>query len=366
MLIKEFNDFNSLESIKDQWDSFVKKEKPEQWFFHSYEWYRNWWETFGTHRRPLVLLAYDDEKIVGIATFYLERTFYLGLYTNLIKLMGNEHSPKNSLIIKGNEKGILAVLLNHLISSNKKALIYFEDLPGNDDISINIIEYCKNKSIDHKERVSRITSIIRINEGWEEYIKSRRFDKFYKKVRQVENKVKALNSIDIVKCHSRSELMNCFELLKSVSLNSWQGRKGSSFCATSTLFNYYYKIAELAAAAGILDIKVLKIDQIPVAYTFGINMDGYYYAYKKEFDNNYINNSPGIYLDIIGTKEAFENKYKIVDMLGYKTFDKERWATDFIEDKRIFIYQGVNAKLIKYIDFNARNAIKRIIGKYNG
>lgn len=361
MEIKEYNDFSSIQVFKEQWDTLVKRTKPEEWLFYTYDWYKNWWEAFGSPITPVMLLVFENNDLIGIAPCGLSKVIKYGIPIQQIALLANEHSPKNSIIAKNNNPDITYNIIQYIIKSYPGVLVYFEDLAESDPIYNDIINYVNNEKLTAKERVARTTAIIDITGDWAGYLKNKT-----KKYRTYTRKIEKEYQADRFKLKSYRDLEEIPEFIRIgqlISAHSWQGSKNTSIFSKKHLKRFYNRVAELAAKEGMLDILCLFNKGMPIAYLFNICINNTVYLIKQEYDSRYSSLAPGFYLDLVIIKEAFARKMKCVDMLGFATPYKERWSTKLNKDARIFIYQSRSTKLVGFIDFTMREFMKNILRK---
>ncbi len=359
MEVKEFNDFKSIETYKENWDALIKSEKPEQWFFHTYDWYKNWWSAFGGQIKPVILLVFEAQELIGVAPCGLSSVTKFGIPYKQLSLLANEHSPKNTIITKGNSYDIIDTIIKALMNDYPDSLIYFEDIAKGDPLYQNIVKYKVSNNIDIRERVARTTAVINIKSDWAGYIqqKAKKFRTYTRKIaRDYQN-----NGCVIKHYRSLSEIDDFFKQGQIIANHSWQGDKHSSLFSQEHLMRFYHGYVELSASEGILDILCLVNQTGPIAYLLNIQINNNLYLIKQEYDSRYSHIAPGFYLDLVAFQEAFTKQLKVIDMLGFTTNYKERWATELREDTRMSLYQNRRAKLMGFFDFNMRNLFKSII-----
>lgn len=361
MEIKEFNDFESIEDHKKQWDALVKCEKPDQWLFYTYNWYKNWWEAFGKRIKPVIILVFEKEKLVGIAPFGESMVSRFGIPIQQISLLANEHSPKNSVIVSYSSFDAVNNAMEHILNKYPKALIYFEDIADDDPAYTNIMKYVGSNKLNARERVARTTAVIEIKNNWVGYLKEKT-KKFRTYTRKIERDYKETN-YSLMHYRKPNEISEFFKQGQKIAAHSWQGEINTSIFSKEHLKLFYYGFVELAASEGVLDILCLFNQNEPIAYLFNICINNTLYLIKQEYDSRYYQKAPGFYLDLIAFKESFDKQYKTIDMLGFTTDYKKRWSTELKKDARVYIYQNHRANIISFIDFTIRGTIKKIIRK---
>ncbi len=69
----------AFDELEDEWNQLL--ERADTHVFQSFEWQRTWWKYFGGNGRLHILAFRDEERLVGIAPFYISEVQLYGLYT---------------------------------------------------------------------------------------------------------------------------------------------------------------------------------------------------------------------------------------------------------------------------------------------
>lgn len=117
-------DKSDFYQLRTDWNKLLKKSK-EPHIFHSWEWLYTWWEIFSNDEDELIILSiYDDNEIIGLAPFYLQKT----LFSKSLKSLG-EGEPLNESVSthyqdiicsEESKDAVISSVTNYLNENNTK------------------------------------------------------------------------------------------------------------------------------------------------------------------------------------------------------------------------------------------------------
>src|SRR5689334_4088250 len=79
-----------FDAIRGEWNALLDRSICDSVFLR-WEWIHTWWDVFQQNKRLFILTARDENRLVGLAPFYIENTGSLSLRT--IKFCSEELSP---------------------------------------------------------------------------------------------------------------------------------------------------------------------------------------------------------------------------------------------------------------------------------
>jgi hypothetical protein len=120
---------DTFKRLRKQWNSLLQQSRQKS-FFLRHEWLYTWWEVYGdTDARELfVLCFYQDEELVAIAPFQVEKKFPNYLFTGkVLRLLGQgEHwketvvSEQQDVIVKTGFEFVILEQLKHFLCKNRR------------------------------------------------------------------------------------------------------------------------------------------------------------------------------------------------------------------------------------------------------
>jgi CelD/BcsL family acetyltransferase involved in cellulose biosynthesis len=86
MRITEVNNLNDFASLQDAWNDLLQRSSHT--VFSTYEWLFTWWRHFGNNRHLIILLAEEDNKLIGVAPLMYSIHSVFGLRQGKIEFVG--------------------------------------------------------------------------------------------------------------------------------------------------------------------------------------------------------------------------------------------------------------------------------------
>lgn len=117
MKIEIFNDYETLQDLKEKWDRLLIESGCP--IYMSYTWGRIWWKHYGKNKRlSLYLFSDENDKLVAIIPTYVETIRLLFLKMKVLRLVGANIPPKlfGLPIREGFEKEVLKLFLRETLS----------------------------------------------------------------------------------------------------------------------------------------------------------------------------------------------------------------------------------------------------------
>ena len=99
-------------------------------------------------------------------------------------------------------------------------------------------------------------------------------------------------------------------------------------------FEFYREMAQAFGPRRGFVIRILTVDEKPIAGTFGLEFDGIYYSLQIAHDREFSRSSPGTYLEGLEMEECFGRGYREYEFLGGFLNNKSRWTIDVSVSRR--------------------------------
>ena len=111
-LVTETHDLHALEN---EWNSLYAKSGSSN-IYLSWDWLTSWWEVYGKQRKLMVLLARDQNELIGVVPLLLRNFKYFGT----ISVRRIEFLSTGELVSETVCPAFMSMLLN---SGNPRALV---------------------------------------------------------------------------------------------------------------------------------------------------------------------------------------------------------------------------------------------------
>jgi CelD/BcsL family acetyltransferase involved in cellulose biosynthesis len=304
LTIRPFADPNWATMLKEDWqelqqDSFTATP------FQTWEWMSTWHQTFGG--KPLLLLAYDEELLVGILPLILKR----GAWTTLRSMGAGPSDYLHPLIRTGHEPEAWEAFLNafHVLSpladihQISERGVTFEN-PGLENATCLVVDLPD----DFETYLSRLS-------------KSLRYD-----VRKLDKKLFAEGKARI---YEPEDLGEGLDILFEQHRKRWRSRglPGAFFGKTE---RFHREWAALARSRGWLRLRILEYEGKPIGAIYAMTFNGVCYYYQAGFDPAHSAISPGTLLVAHTIREAIGEGVKQFDFCRGDEPYKRRWQPDHV------------------------------------
>ena len=112
--IRELRTSEELQGLSNDWDRLLGA-RGEEVLASNFLWVSRWWDHLGRNRALRVLVAEDDNRIVGIAPLYIETLYRKNLVpVKVCCFIGDGLSDYGCLLASGDRAAICASFLSHL------------------------------------------------------------------------------------------------------------------------------------------------------------------------------------------------------------------------------------------------------------
>lgn len=130
MEILEINKYKDFAALKPSWNNTLRT--CEHSVFSTWEWLSTWWKHFGNDKKLLLLIAKENDRMIGIAPLmYLVQKMF-GLRMGKIEFICTPHSDYNDFILTEKSEECIPLLINHLNNLPEKwDCIDLIDIPEN-------------------------------------------------------------------------------------------------------------------------------------------------------------------------------------------------------------------------------------------
>lgn len=360
--VREVGDF---ESLRDKWDSLLKRNLLGNNVFLTWEWLSTWWKYFGGGRKLLLLLVEEGDKVLAIAPLMLTRYKLPGLGSiNKIEFVGVRHSDYNNFIVLRKETDCLRLIVDYLMDNYAGwDWIELKEIPETAENASNLEKFFSDvpHKLSLKKRVCNVCPYISLPSSFELLIKG-----LNKNMRQNLNKylrrIRKKHQVELKRFDeagfSVEDGMKFFLELHEKRWTS-KGLPGSFKSKESSFTYFHMDIAKCFAERDWLGLYFLMVDNEPCAvqYTFEYNKKVYYYL--AGFDPHYSHYSPGNLLTMFLLDRCIQRGFVEYDMMRgdepYKLF----WTSTYRKNLEIrLVREGLLGKFYSWLTWsNAANSL---------
>jgi CelD/BcsL family acetyltransferase involved in cellulose biosynthesis len=324
--VEEVHDSSALPRHADEWRALAERAS-EGGLFLTWEWVAAWLEHFRGKRPLVVLLVREGTRLVGVLPLLEERMGFWGSGRRLVGAANNQ-SPRAGVLCEGETEPVLRALLEHLSSTRRSIRLVLPVHEAQSPLAAALKVAAPGFGL--LTRFSRRSPVVRIEQGWDAYVKTRSKQTrraWQRKRRHLEQGGPLRYRVVTDPKDAAPAMADVFEIER----HSWKEDTGTSFTADPALEPFYRDLALGFAARGWLRLHLLYVNEAPVAHVFAARYRGELLAIKASYDQRSHQLSPGINLMLRLIEQAFAEGAEAVDLLG----EEARWKAEMANELRI-------------------------------
>lgn len=358
MDIIEITTLADLQALKNAWDNLVAK-YPEPALGQTFSWIYNWYVCRQQTARPYILLVKDDHGIVAVAPFVRSQIRRHGIQMNAMGLVCDEFCPEFMIAPERSDESIRAMLDHLLAKIDAWDILQFTKIKADSLDTGILIQEIDRRGLWRAEDTNSSVPYIEITPDWDGYYNSLS-SKFRQNIRRSFAKLGEKGKVSIARYSEPDEVKSALQVIFDIAKTSWQGQQGTDISAENADRVFYDGFAKNAAEQGWLDIRVLLLAELPIAFEYNIRYGDTVYAVKCGYDPKYTEYSPGVYLRRMTNEDYFKSGARKIDFMGFSQFWLSRWTETAKPHRDITVYQKKAKTCLPYmIDGMILPALKR-------
>lgn len=334
-MVIEIRPYSELLSLRDEWERLILSSYNPS-ITQSWEWMKTWWDVYGKERKLLVLCAYQDDTLVGIAPLSIgrERTSHFKcLKYKTIWFLGSGKTKDRGVVSdyldfiveKGNEKRCIKGFLEYLSNHIGWDEIILENISAESD-SLGLLQrFAKEYGLNYNIINETPTILIKLPKSWDEYLKSTSGSLRYKIKRGRKEFAKLGGTYGFVE--KKSELYKVVEALERLHQYRWSSKGIAGAFSSPEWKTFHMKLIPLLFDKGYLNLSYLGFGNEIVAVHYGFSFNNRLHFFQSGMiphQNKHVR--LGLLLHSYCIEEAIKEGCKEYDFLqigasgpGYKT-----------------------------------------------
>ena len=305
--IETITDASRFFGFRSQWNELLSTRESKSLPL-THEWVSAWWKNFGGKRKLHISCVYDDNRLIAIAPFMKEHTTYRGVPITMLSLMANGHTPYCDVIFDGAVKEqIISDILELLVNANTENIIVFTKLPETSPTYTCLVANPLAYGYRYGIKDNLVTPIIRMDNSWDEYYKSRS-RKFRKSINNKMNRYTKAPDFTIDREVITSRKQSTLNEIIEVSKHSWKTRIKNDLGSNAPGREFFFGLVDAFGEDHVVQIWIMRKAGAPVAYEFHLIFDGVVYPLRADYHEGYKKYSPGSILEYTALKALFEEQ----------------------------------------------------------
>lgn len=324
MSIEIVKNIEKFQQLKPIWDKLVSVNEFKN-IFITFDWLYTWWNNFNDEKELFILLdKNDDGEICGLAPL-----MKVGDDLRTIQFIAHGSADYSDILAVDKNKTIEKLLAFLSENKNQWSKINLTEIaaPAKTTAIITSVAADKNMNIvtsDSNICFSFINQDTRSSIDTVEFKKNRSTKRSYAHL----NKIGAL---EFKKLSDSNEIKSHLNRLFQFHINRWQDSSTTSKFLNENHRNFYIQLTENLTPNRQLVLYVLNLNQSPLAYLLGYEMNDTIYLYTIASDIFYLKYSPGKIIIHETTNYEIKQGIKIIDLAR----GDESYKTEFCNNETI-------------------------------
>jgi CelD/BcsL family acetyltransferase involved in cellulose biosynthesis len=297
-------------------------ERSEHSVFSTWEWLSTWWKHFGKNKQLLILVAEENNKIVGIAPLMYSVYSMLGFRQGKIEFIGKSHSDYSDFILTDKHQSCMNLFFDHLSNLSENWLsLELTDIPENGKSKSYLLKMANSVRFLYKCPYTLLPK------SYDSLLKGLRRKHRKELGRNLRRLEKDCFNVDFVN-YSGKNFAEGMNKLFYLHQKRWEQRGLSGVFADQSARGFNLDIARLFSKEGWLGLYSLEISSEPVAMLYGFKYKSKYYAYISGMDPSYCKYGVGNLLFLQVINNCIKDNLMVFDFMRGAEAYKYRWNTD--------------------------------------
>lgn len=336
-VVRHIRRLEEFTNLKEEWGKLIES-REQKTAFLTWEWLYSWWKNYGEKKELWLLTVWQEDALVGAAPLMLGVEKRLGLSFRHLQSLGKPNTDEWDILVLSTPDAVVQAIFNY-IKNNKNQWDSIELCELNSESSIvplikKQIDSMGIHVLPSKNEHYYIPTVASWEDYWKSLSKNTR-DSIDKRYKQGKKK----HSLEFEHIRGSDVTWQHFETIFAINEKGRYPEKYGSEQERAFLKDLVACMHEKQW----LEVFFLFMDDKPIAFDYGFNIDGKFEDWRTGYDMNYSTQAAGKILLYLMLKHQFEGSYHHFDFLRgayeYKTQwnPKEREFRTFIGIKQFHL-----------------------------
>ncbi len=283
--VKCLTGVEELEALSSQWDQLLGQSLNDSYSL-TWVWLSHWMSVYLKESRPLCLAIFDDDKLVGLAPFWIKRVRQLGLGNlKILRFIGSEEICADHLdliVSRKNSKTICAAIWEHLYGPLCKEWDIWEyNYVPSDSRVLQILRELSdkdNRCIEMGITGYTICPYVALPDTWEAYLASLSSNS-RGSLKTSACLMTQAGPLELNVCSTVDSIPVFMKTLIALHRKSWKERGQNGSFATEKFRQFHHELAGNLLADGNLFLCNLELDETPVGSFYGFEHNKVMHGY---------------------------------------------------------------------------------------
>ncbi|HUI65612.1 MAG TPA: GNAT family N-acetyltransferase [Bacteroidota bacterium] len=344
LAVCEHRTLEEFRALEPEWDALLAR-CPTRSLYMTFEWLWTWWASLGGAKRSLRILSVrEGEELVGIAPLMDVRRRWMGIPYESIEFLSAPNFAFSHLTMSGildiiapvRTEEVLDAILLHL-EGTQSGWIYMRLDPLVEDgpCARFLPELAKRHQMHTRWGAPEAAYEVALDSGWGHYVQATD-PAMHSRIASYERRFARSGRVNWEDEQSTQGPSELVKTIMDVERRSWKWAHGLSINSRG-YGGFFEAFLRLAAERGWLRLSILKSDDRPCAYLYGVKFENTVEAIKTAYDRSFERFSPGqILMGHYLRRAAAEGIHTVNLHIGAGEY-KSRWATREREYRVLFL-----------------------------
>jgi len=321
--------------------------------FYTSEWALAMQSAYQTSSKPLLLLGYEGEELVGVASFATDPA---GQHVNFLSATTADYC--DFISCPQNRREFVNAVLSEIRTVNA-ASIALANLPDNSATITALEEVRRDHGLHLHRRPAYCCTQIELGTAEQrEELRSALLRK--KKLRRYLRELEREGPITVVHLQSAEKIHRALPGFADAHVARFRATNRTSSLSTPERRVFLEELAKRFADAPVVTLSMLMVGERPLAWNYGFQFQGTWFWYMPTFDSRQQQNSPGHCLLCRIVADACEDEeIKLVDLgLGAEGY-KERFGNSVRNTTHVTLTHSSLRHLREVVRYRAVSVLRQ-------
>ena len=324
-----------------------------------------WWKHFGKGRELKILIAQENDRVIGIAPLVLSEYSFLHLgKLRKIEFIGSPHSDYNNFILLRRERECLKLFLDHFMKFRDWDMLELRDIRER-SVSVNVLqELCNSQASKLKLRIDTLCPYINLPASIEVFV-GRLSRNMRKNLRKRMRKLREKYKVEVKIQSDFGSVKEAMDVFFNLHQKRWSSKGKPGAFASKAFRDFHLDVARIFGDKGWLALYFLTVNDAPIAAIYSFNYNQKKYGYLTGFNPNFGRYGVGNLLKMHVVEDGIKKGFNEYDLTrGFEPY-KTDWATGVRKNfVATMVHKGSFAKMYDWATQNSFSQL--IISKLGG
>src|SRR4030065_1590958 len=259
MQIQWITKFRDCLPLEEEWNGLLTKSTVETLCLR-HEWFRIWWEAYGTGAQLRILVIRKNEEMIGIAPFMLKNERLRHIPVKVLKFMSNAVTPRSFFILHKDYPNAFEAIIEGICERSREwNILMLTDIPTDIGDYDRFFQFLSGTHLTYSVTQSRLSPYLRISGDFDKYFAELSANT-RSQARRAWKKANSKGKVVIKKITEHSEITNALDVAFAISVRSWKGDIGTDMGNTEVSRRFYRQLFDVGSKKGWIILWVFELD----------------------------------------------------------------------------------------------------------